>query len=157
MAVNQNKRNLHSTMLLLYRRWDNYHGRQSNIYIPLCFYFIYHADSDLQESAVYLHSTMLLLYPCRMSGGMTAILHLHSTMLLLYQNTRQLPPYAAQIYIPLCFYFIRNPLSSIRVCVEFTFHYASTLSEIGSVRTNGKYIYIPLCFYFIVNYSKSCN
>ena len=78
--------------------------------------------------------------------------HLHSTMLLLYQISQNAYYVRIAIYIPLCFYFI-NPICSaseeftviyIPLCfyfigdngvildgkkVEFTFHYASTLSD----------------------------
>ena len=92
--------NLHSTMLLLYRR-----GARLIIYIPLCFYFIradraacddyhkftFHYASTLSRSSFMhisqrhnLHSTMLLLYPERSTAGTWRGSDLHSTMLLLY-------------------------------------------------------------------------
>ena len=120
------------------------------IYIPLCFYFIagnaldsvkdflftFHYASTLSASApgveyciiLYLHYTMLLLYPgVRQCSGVRQC-YLHSTMLLLYQkiNTRVL---------------LRR---------SFTFHYASTLSAVKEcTELLEKIIYIPLCFYFI--------
>ena len=55
----------------------------SMIYIPLCFYFII-SSCKLWQNGVYLHSTMLLLYPCYIVSI----------------------PRNISIYIPLCFYFI---------------------------------------------------
>ena len=75
---------LHSTMLLLYPSSSCCSMSLVNIYIPLCFYFIqalqvavfpgkfiyiplcfYFISADVQSGplTVYLHSTMLLLYP----------------------------------------------------------------------------------------------
>ena len=118
--------NLHSTMLLLYRRGpvDDENGRvvftfhyastlslarvecifSVPIYIPLCFYFI----------LTYIPHSLVLL-------------HLHSTMLLLYRIRSIYPGYS---YI-------------------FTFHYASTLSPQVLICKDQLLIYIPLCFYFI--------
>ena len=77
---------LHSTMLLLYRIWKNKKRSRKLIYIPLCFYFIrdlynpvllfsliyiplcfYFIRSPMprRPTLLYLHSTMLLLYPIR--------------------------------------------------------------------------------------------
>ena len=53
------------------------------------------------------------------------------------------------IYIPLCFYFILDRTFHIRKNIEFTFHYASTLSVTGWNLVFIYRIYIPLCFYFI--------
>ena len=97
--------NLHSTMLLLYRLYHSdciiadfiyiplcfyfilfgvFHSSPSSmIYIPLCFYFII-SSCKLWQNGVYLHSTMLLLYPCYIVSI----------------------PRNISIYIPLCFYFI---------------------------------------------------
>ena len=76
----------------------------SQIYIPLCFYFI-QSLSDEDRTLLNLHSTMLLLYP------MPDCL-----------NTIRCP-----IYIPLCFYFISPsfshflPLSLIYIPLCFYF------------------------------------
>ena len=99
----------------------------STIYIPLCFYFIlrlihhytvyfpftFHYASTLSavvgsnaENAIYLHSTMLLLYLVTVSSGSDLFL----------------------IYIPLCFYFIAHVHGDNPPSMSFTFHYASTLS-----------------------------
>ena len=81
--------NLHSTMLLLYQSFSNVVSPCFLIYIPLCFYFIIRA---MREPTGW--------------------------------NT---------IYIPLCFYFILVAPQNIAVAFWFTFHYASTLSGAESV------------------------
>ena len=84
MACGLLQHHLHSTMLLLYRYTALPPAACSNIYIPLCFYFIngirlriqspvlftFHYASTLsvqshhRQSCIHnLHSTMLLLYP----------------------------------------------------------------------------------------------
>ena len=78
-----------------------------NIYIPLCFYFIRSRRWWHYIHQWYLHSTMLLLYPCDLVHWL----------------------YALSIYIPLCFYFITIVLIRLSRAVAFTFHYASTLSS----------------------------
>ena len=147
-------------------------GRQeSAIYIPLCFYFI--ADHpSMPESALHLHSTMLLLYRIWPSYKTVAHSHLHSTMLLLYPGRllyagirKQFTFHYAStlsefalfifillffIYIPLCFYFIHAASGDNKYSYWFTFHYASTLSVKRKKRLTEEKIYIPLCFYFIV-------
>ena len=54
--------------------------------------------------------------------------HLHSTMLLLYLGTGGDLMTLRQIYIPLCFYFIKERKRQEDHLIKFTFHYASTLS-----------------------------
>ena len=87
----------------------------------------------------HLHSTMLLLYRRAASSQNRSRRNLHSTMLLLY------PPWWTNIfllpwiYIPLCFYFIRDSHASGTDVPAFTFHYASTLSpapQTGSCRNS---------------------
>ena len=56
------------------------------------------------------------------------------------------------IYIPLCFYFIDNPDHTRTQTIQFTFHYASTLSGAAALICVYNSIYIPLCFYFIKFY-----
>ena len=82
---------------------------RSCIYIPLCFYFIGWCGDERDRCIVNLHSTMLLLY--RFS---------------LPQQQNSCP-----IYIPLCFYFIELEKREISSEIEFTFHYASTLSSMS--------------------------
>ena len=55
--------NLHSTMLLLYRRKEQRNKTSKHIYIPLCFYFIRPCQTWSGCACSDLHSTMLLLYP----------------------------------------------------------------------------------------------
>ena len=81
---------------------------------------------------------------------LTQQIHLHSIMLLLYQKGKPYWSPTLVIYIPLCFYFIRDRAIIEVLRSTFTFHYASTLSSPTSntlLTSNG--IYIPLCFYFI--------
>ena len=149
-------------------------GNVPQIYIPLCFYFIgrghrvrgsghssftFHYASTLSvwksqgsETGKHLHSTMLLLYPRgrrKMTGDE---LHLHSTMLLLYLFPASYSPDSYFIYIPLCFYFIDQFHVFSFLPLQFTFHYASTLSSawMRAIRCM-ELIYIPLCFYFIAD------
>ena len=102
----RNLANLHSTMLLLYRASPSHPG----------------------SFRIHLHSTMLLLYRDSPRAEHRECLHLHSTMLLLYRYSGWIWPERENIYIPLCFYFIRSGRSSVRSNILFTFHYASTLS-----------------------------
>ena len=119
--------NLHSTMLLLYL-----FAKRSTISYSL---FTFHYASTLSDEerlkevcSVDLHSTMLLLYRIMQEYPSGNRSHLHSTMLLLYLMQRVRLGEINPIYIPLCFYFIFNPASSIIFPTLFTFHYASTLS-----------------------------
>ena len=150
-------RHLHSTMLLLYQTTTTLSVGTMIIYIPLCFYFISTAEYQISRLMQNLHSTMLLLYQViGIDLGITT-LHLHSTMLLLYQPS--------SLYV-------------FRVRDEFTFHYASTLSvfrknmlsihlnlhstmlllyrRCGERMLRRKQIYIPLCFYFIFTDYFAC-
>ena len=142
---------LHSTMLLLYHFFLSFISICLPIYIPLCFYFIRFIRLLRTWGRIYLHSTMLLLYPashihCRFRG-----IDLHSTMLLLYHYPETESQFPILIYIPLCFYFIPSwsgqrlshqnlhstmlllypgPVQNVMLlCYLFTFHYASTLSR----------------------------
>ena len=106
------------------------------------------------------------------SGNLAIYIYLHSTMLLLYPAAAPIFFAIFLIYIPLCFYFIRDKETHIRNISTFTFHYASTLSRCDrcSSQKPRQYlhstmlllyrcsvqrtecelqIYIPLCFYFI--------
>ena len=128
------RQNLHSTMLLLYRRTDDDRNRGA-------FEFTFHYASTLSHtlrhthaSLLNLHSTMLLLYRLIRKTHISAVQNLHSTMLLLYLKTGQRKACAVNIYIPLCFYFIP--------CIR-------SLTMLRS------FIYIPLCFYFIGNVDDS--
>ena len=78
---------------------------------------------------------MLLLYPDSLITVISCFPDLHSTMLLLYHWWVENIVHKICIYIPLCFYFIRGLLSKISTEAEFTFHYASTLSEESRIRS----------------------
>ena len=120
------------------------------IYIPLCFYFI-----ALRKTSEY--SVTLIYIPlCFYFIGQRKTVH-RSTL---------------SIYIPLCFYFIRVGDLDGGLLIQFTFHYASTLSRLtrsfgiryrylhstmlllyrNTRQGSGLFcpIYIPLCFYFIL-------
>ena len=60
---------LHSTMLLLYQHKEVLKLHSRLIYIPLCFYFINYSTIYLTYIFIYLHSTMLLLYPYIVKSG----------------------------------------------------------------------------------------
>ena len=105
---------LHSTMLLLYQR-------SPDDYSVGVYKFTFHYASTLSPGGTqsyskyfYLHSTMLLLY--HIINAMTSYTNnnLHSTMLLLYLEGVGTVFPIEHIYIPLCFYFIRYPLSFVR-------------------------------------------
>ena len=118
--------------------------------------FTFHYASTLSRHSflppllfLHLHSTMLLLYLIPVDTAPTTIsiftfhyastlservpgvwsykCNLHSTMLLLYPERRRGLFKRWMIYIPLCFYFMKNKPCGIRP----------------------GHIYIPLCFYFI--------
>ena len=100
-----------------------------HIYIPLCFYFIRIGLLSVAVCKLHLHSTMLLLYRWSRRWKRLNLQNLHSTMLLLYRDWGWF---------------------SVLVYKWFTFHYASTLSILDTIKTRyAVYIYIPLCFYFI--------
>ncbi len=145
------ERYLHSTMLLLYLTHPaglflpvipftfHYASTLSDcarhcvmeffIYIPLCFYFI-EISEKYQNILKPIYIPLCFYFICLLQIYQTYwIAYLHSTMLLLYlENNREI-----------CEAF-----------PEFTFHYASTLSQSPTLRSrNAKKIYIPLCFYFI--------
>ena len=141
---------LHSTMLLLYRKTGWFYHWHDHIYIPLCFYFI--AWSKIQRNIFRSIYIPLCFY------------FIQAAPPILYA--------VISIYIPLCFYFIcvlivtgrlicdlhstmlllyHHPQAhEWRMDTEFTFHYASTLSPVQILQKfRDVRIYIPLCFYFI--------
>ena len=99
--------NLHSTMLLLYRTRRKRRNHANNIYIPLCFYFIFlghlNAFSGSEFTFHYASTLSFIASPVSATAA-----YLHSTMLLLYPETVN----------------IMGPQGP-----AFTFHYASTLSR----------------------------
>ena len=120
-------RNLHSTMLLLYPACHNHTHKPVHIYIPLCFYFIiYMSNSVVNRFDIYI--PLCFYFIAVKKSECITTLDLHSTMLLLYQKKW------------------RYGMSASR----FTFHYASTLSNMYLMITRLFLIYIPLCFYFIL-------
>ena len=97
-----------------------------------------------------LHSTMLLLYLITVNQYLCCFVHLHSTMLLLYH----LLLYAHDITsLEFTFHYASTlsvlQASLLRGTFPFTFHYASTLSLCIFPVSRVFLIYIPLCFYFI--------
>ena len=82
-------------------------------YIPLCFYFISLYIFSHICLFLILHSTMLLLYPRELQSQSGFPHLLHSTMLLLYRQ---------------CSF-------GTWLKITFTFHYASTLSQISGIRS----------------------
>ena len=162
--------NLHSTMLLLYRIWFQGETLKSIIYIPLCFYFIEWTHlHHIPEQRFTFH------YASTLSGGIAFDegdrVHLHSTMLLLYRihhwreqkvfwftfhyastlsESKMTFDYNSEIYIPLCFYFIRvelcPSLASLSIYIPLCFYFIDPFFK-HCAHTNA--IYIPLCFYFI--------
>ena len=119
--------NLHSTMLLLYPGGqgsaatvtvftfhyastlsitDKHYYININIYIPLCFYFIYDAGITPYCTA---------WFTFHYASTLSEFLFVLSVFCC--------------IYIPLCFYFIDMTSLPISLKILFTFHYASTLSN----------------------------
>ena len=98
---------LHSTMLLLYLCKEWFRTENNPIYIPLCFYFIAMTiNSCMPLSCIYIPLCFYFI----------------EVLLVLVSI-------AACIYIPLCFYFIPLIRRLFRPALQFTFHYASTLSD----------------------------
>ena len=98
-------------------------------------------------------------------------------MLLLYRTFFCSNCKISWLYIPLCFYYIKQSFSVILKSTNFTFHYASTISlaspsntmSVSSLHstmlllyliglrdkeTGREYLYIPLCFYYIITPKK---
>ena len=96
-----------------------------------------------------LHSTMLLLYRTVTEYIGMPKTDLHSTMLLLYRYD---PSHHIR-HIQFTFHYASTlsvaPQPIQVLFSSFTFHYASTLSQSTERLRHGYHIYIPLCFYFI--------
>ena len=141
--------NLHSTMLLLYRSRFFCLLRALLIYIPLCFYFIWH-DRIIRRRRSHLQSTMLLLYQVRTGRKRYLI-----SFTFHYASTLSNSPLGNALNAANKFTFhYASTLSKYRAHSMshgwlFTFHYASTLSEFANQCGKKILIYIPLCFYFI--------
>ena len=116
---------------------------------------------------------MLLLYPGRTRGRYACTVYLHSTMLLLYLALIVLFGIGALwftfhyastlsacdiikylcgflIYIPLCFYFIKEVSENLRnfccIYIPLCFYF---IPGAGTTKSTKFFIYIPLCFYFM--------
>ena len=83
--------------------------------------------------SAHLHSTMLLLIHNSLSDIVLIIRHLHSTMLLLIRNRSRYINIRHHIYIPLCFYLYKISAGRPPPGPPFTFHYASTYTDIASL------------------------
>ena len=161
-------------MLLLYpfKRYKRFFN--VFIYIPLCFYFILHHPGNFPSCIPFTFHYASTLSERAGKPGLNVILFTFHYASTLSQQAAARFNIPAPIYIPLCFYFIdcssgsKSSLSSIYIplCfyfifrrdmglysdLEFTFHYASTLSRRAlSCRARVSPIYIPLCFYFILS------
>ena len=142
-------------MLLLYPKSRMVEAWPSNIYIPLCFYFIrYHQCDDIVHQHKFtfhyastlstyvdkipasvktnLHSTMLLLYQFLHEFFCISCNNLHSTMLLLYLDPffcQQ--PWHVHLHSTMLLLYPESGADTADSYSAFTFHYASTLSPIG--------------------------
>ena len=115
-------------MLLLYLKPVQIQIQVVIIYIPLCFYFIVVAAVSFRP-VIFIYIPLCFYFiEYHPADLLFHLSDLHSTMLLLYQSL---------LY------------SSLFSFTSFTFHYASTLSQIIPQCLNLLFIYIPLCFYFI--------
>ena len=122
-----------------------------HIYIPLCFYFIRIGLLSVAVCKLHLHSTMLLLYRWSRRWKRLNLQNLHSTMLLLY-HACGLSILVSDLHLHSTMLLLYRDWGwfSVLVYKWFTFHYASTLSILDTIKTRyAVYIYIPLCFYFI--------
>ena len=54
----------------------------------------------------------------------------------------------SSVYIPLCLYFNDNGMVDVTICLKFTFHYVSILIRIWYWCFSAFGVYIPLCLYF---------
>ena len=121
-------KNLHSTMLLLYRASPQHMLHHiSIIYIPLCFYFIEKGQCSIivnSEFTFHYASTLSGWIMCSIPSGYRFTFHYASTLSCSLPVSRICSP----IYIPLCFYFILPAQMGAHSFSSFTFHYASTLS-----------------------------
>ena len=118
---------LHSTMLLLYP--------DSHALTPFFFDFTFHYASTISEVRY---------------GTQSRKPPLHSTMLLLYHSLMIQSFLLLSLYIPLCFYYILVGGGGTGGGSYFTFHYASTISNLRDLFLFSLcHLYIPLCFYYI--------
>ena len=97
--------------------------------------FTFHYASTLSRphprtagNTLYLHSTMLLLYPCCDVATERRILIYIPLCFYFILSAPAQWKLCFLIYIPLCFYFIVIDHRDLHRVLLFTFHYASTLS-----------------------------
>ena len=139
-------------MLLLYQNGKLSVLAEMKLYIPLCFYYITSAVIPFSYN-LSLHSTMLLLYLEEHT-----VITITTSFTFHYASTiskcfKRLYVHICNLYIPLCFYYItlwiklketKKSLHSTMLllylkqpCITinryiFTFHYASTISAVGT-------------------------
>ena len=115
-------------MLLLYPVFLTPVAVWSDIYIPLCFYFIcVLAYPVFLFAQIYIPLCFYFILPLLRHSALRSAFTFHYASTLSHYF-KKLPYHRGRIYIPLCFYFIRWK---------------------HTVKGAGKFIYIPLCFYFI--------
>ena len=124
-----------------------------------------------------LHSTMLLLYLMNIFERTPDKPTLHSTVLLLYLSHSCVLHYFNRLYIPLCFYYIRDTTLSLTLptslhstmlllylpseeglfVIYYPLHSTMLLLYLkdGYRITTNKILYIPLCFYYITDGSTT--
>ena len=122
---------------------------EDDIYIPLCLYlytypkffrlclyrFTFHYASTYTN-----HFCLAPLCP----------VYLHSTMPLLIRSRSRSRGTEKLIYIPLCLYLYISTIQDGNIVTLFTFHYASTYTDIRYDNEGKYHIYIPLCLYLYI-------
>ena len=101
----------------------------------MCFTFHYASTyteevPEKEEPLFSLHSTMLLLIRTHHQFFCPVILTLHSTMLLLILIKKNVILLLKKLYIPLCFYLYDSQKFFTGIFILFTFHYASTYTDV---------------------------
>ena len=129
------------------RYWSSF------IYIPLYFYLLSILAIHLQAFHLHLHSTSLLLY---LPYGSTtvSISQIYISLCFYFIRGHSKRSFSDRcIYIPFCFYFIPCAGTTLTENENLsTFHFASTSSPVIKLfPIIYLLLYIPLCFYFIRN------
>ena len=144
-------------MLLLYLATGEQYHTLKNIYIPLCFYFIFLPRRSRQPGTlIYIPLCFYFISPNGIELVWTDVFTFHyaSTLSCLVELTHHSMNWiyiplcfyfiqpglhgnevSVKIYIPLCFYFIKGEEYAYIKIYRFTFHYASTLSISGPYRS----------------------
>ena len=123
---------LHSIMLLLYLCSLFVRQYVFPIYIPLCFYFI-SLRKCLRKPLLSFTFHYASTLSKRRHGRKRDCNKIYIPLCFYFiEIMNEKADRQIQIYIPLCFYFILSRLIQCLKCFEFTFHYASTLSGLGS-------------------------